>query len=141
MMDGMLLFRRRALFGALCGLAFGLSAPQGALAFEECVLPEGPNVPDGLAGNEAELLKIQKQVKEFVAKADGYLACTEREQAKAQALALRSSLPFSAAEQQIWANRYNAGIDAQVKVADRFNAEVKVWRAKSAEAKSDPAKK
>jgi hypothetical protein len=132
------LYRTLAMLKVILGLSLGAT---GAMAFEECKMPESPAIPDGKTVIESELLKAQKAVKDYIAGVEGYLACTEREQAKAQALALRSSLPFSAAEQQIWANRYNAGIDAQVKVADRFNAEVKVWRAKSAEAKSDPAKK
>jgi hypothetical protein len=124
----------RALILSL-GLSFGLLAGLGsAQAYEQCQLPEAPAIADNLGASEAELLKVQKLVKEFVAKVDGYLACSEREQAKAQALALRSSLPFSKGEQDIWNQRYNEGIDAQTRVADQFNAQVKIWRARQADA-------
>jgi hypothetical protein len=61
------------------------------------------------------------------------LACTEREQAKAQVLALKSSLKFTSGEQAIWNDRYNAGIDAQTKLADLFNTQIRVYKARMAE--------
>jgi len=66
-----------------------LVGSDSALAYEQCQLPEAPVIADNLGSSAAELLKAQKVVKDFVAKVDGYLACTEREQSKAQALALR----------------------------------------------------
>ncbi len=111
-----------------------------AFAYEQCQLPEAPVIGDNLGVVEAELLKTQKLVKEFIAKVDGYLACSEREQAKAQALALRSSLPFSKGEQDIWNQRYNDGIDAQTRVADQFNAQVKAWRGHQADSTANQKK-
>ena len=130
-------------FPLAASLCLFLSCAGGVLpvlAYEQCQLPDSPTIGDNLGMAEAELLKTQKLVKDFIARVDGYLACSEREQAKAQALALRSSLPFSKGEQDIWNQRYNDGIDAQTRVADLFNAQVKAWRAHQADSTANQKK-
>jgi hypothetical protein len=124
------LYRTLAMLKVILGLSLGAT---GAMAFEECKMPESPAIPDGKTVIESELLKAQKAVKDYIAGVEGYLACTEREQAKAQVLALKSSLKFTSGEQAIWNDRYNAGIDAQTKLADLFNTQIRVYKARMAE--------
>lgn len=109
-----------------------LLAPCAALAENECALPGRPDIPDGATAPEADMIKAQKAVKAFVAKTESYLACVELHQAKAQVAALHSNLPFTPSEQQAWNGRFNDGVNQETEVADRYNEQVRIFKARGA---------
>ncbi len=103
-----------------------------AFAEADCILPDRPEIPDGTKASEAEMVKAQKAIKGFVAKAEAYLACTELHQAKAQIAALHSNLPFTPNEQSAWDARYNDGVGIQTEVADQYNEQVRIYKGRGA---------
>ena len=106
--------------------------PGAALADTQCVLPDRPAIPDGATAPEADMVQAQKTVKSFVAKADSYLACIELHLAKAQITALHSNLPFTPDERSAWNGRYNDGVNLETEVADQYNQQVRIYKARGA---------
>ena len=109
-----------------------LAAPCAAWADNECTLPEPPAIPDGATAPEAEMVMAQKTIKAFVAKAESYLACVELQMAKAQVAALHSNLPFTPTEQEAWNGRFNDGVNLQTDVAEQYNQQVRIYKARGA---------
>ena len=110
----------------------GVLLPCAALADTQCVLPDRPAIPDGATAPEADMVQAQKAVKSFVAKSDSYLACIELHLAKAQIAALHSNLPFTPDERSAWNGRYNDGVNQETEVADQYNQQVRIFKARGA---------
>lgn len=92
---------------ALAVTLFGAFAAQGALA--ACQAPEAPGpIPDGRTADKATMLEAMREVEAYVQKVDAYVKCEEndlkRDVAKAR----------------------------QIKIADRFNAEVREFKSVAA---------
>jgi len=106
-------------------------------AYADCSYPPAPTqLPDGSTATLAQMLSAQKAVQAYNEEMNAYLSCIhlERDSRVAQAgdtLSKQQKAALVAIEDQ----KHNAAIDQLHAVADRFNAQVKIF--KSRDKKSD----
>ncbi len=126
-----------ALAAALCA---------GRAAYADCSYPPAPDhIPDGRTATMAEMVTAQKAVKEYDTAINAYLACIQLEHDDTLAkMAAPPKDDKSAAAQQaaqkkaiddMAIQKHNAAIDADHAVADRFNEQVRIFKAKAADQK------
>jgi hypothetical protein len=121
---------------ALLALAAATALSAGA-AYADCPYPTPPDkVPDGATATMQDMLAGQKAVGEYNKAINDYVACIDKEVGQAIAKAGDQIKPEQKADMQRIANqKHNAAIDQLQSVADRFNEQVKVFKAKSADSK------
>lgn len=101
-------------------------------AYADCTYPQPPSqLPDGSTATLAEMLAAQKVVKSYNEEMTAYLSCIklERDSRVAQAgdkLTKQQKQEMEAIEIQ----KNNAAVDQLHSVADRFNAQVKIFKAR-----------
>lgn len=105
---------------ALIALCLGFA---GAALAEDCRMPATPDVPDGATASDAEMSAAHDAVADFVAAGNAYVVCLTK---------LRDAAPANTPTEQIaaWTKQHNDAVDAMNDVADRFNAQLRVWKAK-----------
>ncbi len=93
-------------------------------AANACVFPaQKVDMPDGKEATKEEMVSAQKAVKSYVGAMDEYIVCLEK---------ASESVPEGeegAAERAINTQRHNSAVDAMSIVADRFNLEVRAYKA------------
>ncbi len=95
-----------------------------ALVSAECMLPAAPALPDGGSAELQAMVAAQQAVKAYVSEAEVYLDCmvAEGEIAGADAtpedVAARTDL-------------YNSAVDQMEMVAEKFNEEIREYKAKA----------
>jgi len=106
-----------------------LAAP----AFADCPYPPAPSkIPDGATASMQDMLDGQKAVKEYDAAINTYLTCIDKELADNIAKGGDQLKPEQKADmQKVEAQKHNAAIDQEQSVADRFNEQVKVFKART----------
>jgi len=116
--------------GAAAALAAGA-------AYADCPYPAAPDrMPDGASASMQEMLAGQKAVGEYNKAIGDYNACIDKELADAIAKGGDKLKPEQKADMQRIANqKHNAAIDQLQKIADRFNEQVKIYKAKSSDKK------
>ena len=120
-------------------LAIAVTAALSAgTAWAECPYPAAPaNLPDGRTATLEEMVAGQKTVKEYDAAIKSYVDCIDKELDASIAKAGDTLKPQQKADmQKVEAQKHNAAIDQLQNVADRFNEQVKVFKAKNADKKS-----
>jgi len=101
-------------------------------AYADCTYPQAPSqLPDGSTATLAEMLAAQKVVNSYNEEMTAYLSCIklERDCRVAQAgdkLTKQQKQEMEAIEIQ----KNNAAVDQLHSVADRFNAQVKIFKAR-----------
>ena len=101
-------------------------------AYADCTYPQAPSqLPDGSTATLAEMLAAQKVVQSYNEEMTAYLSCIklERDSRVAQAgdkLTKQQKQEMEAIEIQ----KNNAAVDQLHSVADRFNAQVKIFKAR-----------
>ena len=101
-------------------------------AYADCTYPQAPTqLPDGSTATLAEMLAAQKVVQSYNEEMTAYLSCIklERDSRVAQAgdkLTKQQKQEMEAIEIQ----KNNAAVDQLHSVADRFNAQVKIFKAR-----------
>ncbi len=101
-------------------------------AYADCTYPQAPSqLPDGSTATLAEMLAAQKVVKSYNEEMTAYLSCIklERDSRVAQAgdkLTKQQKQEMEAIEIQ----KNNAAVDQLHSVADRFNVQVKIFKAR-----------
>lgn len=101
-------------------------------AYADCTYPQPPtNLPDGTTATLADMLAAQKVVQSYNEQMTAYLSCIklERDSRVAQAgdkLTKQQKQELEAIEIQ----KNNAAVDQLHSVADRFNAQVKIFKAR-----------
>jgi len=101
-------------------LALALACAASLPARAECVLPPAPSkIPDGSTANEQEMLTAMQTLKEYNSDVETYTKCLEFE-AKQNRL--------SRAEEE---RMHNAAIDTLQKIANKFNEQVRTFKAKN----------
>jgi hypothetical protein len=101
-------------------------------AYADCTYPQAPNhIPDGNTATLAQMLAGQKAVQAYNEQMTAYLACIklERDSRVAQAgdkLTKQQKQELEAIEIQ----KNNAAVDQLHAVADQFNAQVKIFKAR-----------
>ena len=101
-------------------------------AYADCSYPHAPNpIPDGNSATLAQMLAGQKAVQAYNEEMNAYLSCIqlERDSRVAQAadkLTKQQKQELEAIEIQ----KHNAAVDQLHSVADQFNVQVKIFKAK-----------
>jgi opacity protein-like surface antigen len=101
-------------------------------AYADCTYPTAPSpIPDGNTATLAQMLSTQKAVQAYNEEMNAYLSCIqlERDSRVAQAgdkLTKQQKQELQAIEVQ----KHNAAVDQLHAVADQFNAQVKIYKAK-----------
>lgn len=121
---------------ALTVLAAAAALTAGA-AYADCPYPPAPDkLPDGASASMQEMLTGQKAVAGYNKAINDYNACIDKELGDAIAKGGDKLKPEQKADMQRIANqKHNAAIDQLQSVADRFNEQVKIYKAKSSDKK------
>jgi hypothetical protein len=110
-------------------------------AYADCSYPTPPDhIPDGNTATMQEMVEAQKAVKEYDKAINAYVACIQLERDDAIGkLAKPGETPTAEQKkamqdmQRVEIQKHNAAIDQLQSVADRFNEQVKVYKAKNAD--------
>jgi len=108
--------------------AFVLAALAATSALADCPAPDGTvQIPNGAAATRDEMVAAQKAVKAYDNAVRAYSACLEQEQhAKATPGADRGVLADE------YSRRSEAEVDKLEKLADKFNVELRAFKARNA---------
>jgi hypothetical protein len=107
----------RPILVVLC-LAAGPAAAAG-----DCHMPDAPTVPDGASASDDEMLRARDEVAGYVEAGNAFIVCLTKLRDAAEA----STPPAQIAE---WTKQHNDAVDRMNDVAARFNAQLKVWKAR-----------
>ena len=118
-------------------LAFAVTALAAGAAHADCPYPAPPDkLPDGATATLQDMLAGQKAVADYNKSVNEYVVCIDKEVDDAIAKGGDKLKPEQRADmQRVETQKHNAAIDQLQSVADRFNEQVKVFKAKSADAK------
>ena len=101
-------------------------------AHADCTYPQAPNhLPDGNTATLNQMLAGQKAVQSYNEQMMAYLSCIklERDNTMAQS-AGKLTKQQKAAVEAIEIQKHNAAVDQLHAVADQFNTQVKIFKAK-----------
>jgi len=114
-----------------------MAALSASAAYADCPYPAAPDkLPDGASATLQDMLAGQKAVGEYNKAVNDYVACIDKEVEDAIAKAGDKIKPEQKADmQRVETQKHNAAIDQLQSIADRFNEQVKVFKARSADAK------
>jgi hypothetical protein len=106
-------------------------------AYADCPYPAAPaKIPDGATATLEEMLAGQKAVKEYEKAINDYNACIDKALEDDIAKGGDQLKPQQKADmQKIEAQKHNAAVDQLQSVADRFNEQIKVFKARTADKK------
>ena len=122
----------KMLFALAAGAA--LAGP----VYADCSYPTPPDkLPDGNTATLEEMVTAQKAVKEYDKAINAYVECLKLEQQAAETKAgdKEKMTPEQKADmerlERLLVQKHNAAIDQLQSVADRFNEQVRVFKAKN----------
>jgi hypothetical protein len=115
------------------------AALSAGTAYADCSYPPPPDhLPDGNTATLQEMVEAQKAVKEYDKAINAYIACIQLERNDATAkMAKPGETPTAEQKkamddmERVEVQKHNAAIDQLQSVADRFNEQVKVYKAKN----------
>lgn len=118
-------------------LALTATALAAGAAYADCPYPAAPDkLPDGASATLQDMLAGQKAVNEYNKAVNDYVACIDKEVDEAVAKGGDKITPEQKADMhRVETQKHNAAIDQLQSLADRFNEQVKVFKAKGADAK------
>ncbi|MBV8910517.1 MAG: hypothetical protein JOZ89_07135 [Gammaproteobacteria bacterium] len=121
---------------ALLAMALGTALLSGT-AYADCTYPPAPaKLPDGASASLEEMVAGQKTVKEYDKAIKEYVDCIDKELDEKITKAGDKLKPEQKTDmQKVEAQKHNAAIDQLQNVADRFNEQVKVYKARTADKK------
>jgi hypothetical protein len=110
-----------------------LAALRAGPAYADCPYPAAPaKIPDGATATMEEMIAGQKAVKEYDTAINQYVACIDNELKDSVAKAGDKLKPEQKADmEKVEAQKHNAAIDQEQSVADRFNEQVKAFKART----------
>jgi hypothetical protein len=116
-------------FLAMAALAALTAGP----TYADCPYPTAPaKIPDGATATMEDMLAGQKAVKEYDKAIGEYVACIDKEVKDSLAKGGDQLKPEQKADmQKVEAQKHNAAIDQEQSVADRFNEQVKAFKART----------
>jgi hypothetical protein len=122
---------------ALLAMACTAALAGTASAYADCTYPSPPSkIPDGASATLEDMLAGQKAVKEYQKSMDDYVVCIDKEVEDKIAKAGDSLKAQQKADmQKMEAQKHNAAVDQEQAIADRFNEQVKVFKARTADKK------
>ena len=95
-----------------------------AAATAECSREAAPAIPDGTVATLEDMKAAQGVVKAYMASGTAYLACLDEE---GKAAGEEEAVEAKAAR----VSSYNAAVDEQTDVANRFNAALQAYKARN----------
>lgn len=113
----------------------------GGAAYADCSYPHAPDkIPDGNTASLQEMLDAQKAVKVYNDQVKAYQDCLKLEHDQAVAQIDPKSDPQKLKAQKaeldaIWAKRNDAAMDEVTAVTNRFNEQVRLYKAKAQKSK------
>lgn len=113
--------------------AVAMAAATLAPAYADCSYPQAPaHIPDGSTATLKEMLAGMQAVNSYNKEMEAYLACIqlERDSTVAQAGAKLTKQQKEALE-AIEIQKHNAAVDELHAVADQFNTQVRIFKARS----------
>jgi hypothetical protein len=116
----------------ICALVIG-SGLASAQASAACDYPVAPGkFPDGTQASKEEMLTAKNSVVKYNADMETYLACIKTEfDAKVSSMA--DAKPEQKAEmERVQIQKQNAAVDEVTAVTERFNEQLRAWKAKVA---------
>jgi hypothetical protein len=127
----------KALF-AITALA-ALAGP----AYADCSYPPPPaKLPDGNTATMQEMLEAKTAVTQYNKDINAYVACIKLEHETAVTTAGDKLTPEQKADmEKMEVQKNNAAVDQLQSVADRFNEQVRIYKAKNDPNSSDASKK
>jgi hypothetical protein len=119
---------------ALFVMAFAAAA---VAAYADCPYPQAPaKIPDGATATLEDMVTGQKAVGEYQKAINDYTTCIDKELDEAIAKGGDKLKPDDKRKmQQVEAQKHNAAVDQLQAIADRFNEQVKVYKARTADKK------
>src|SRR6201992_1229104 len=113
-------------------------------AYADCSYPTPPDhIPDGNTATLQDMVAAQKAVKDYDKAINAYVSCIQLERNDATSkMAKPGETPTAEQKkamddmERVEIQKHNAAIDQLQSVADRFNEQVKVYKAKNATPKS-----
>jgi hypothetical protein len=119
---------------ALLAIAFATAT---AAAYADCPYPQAPTkLPDGATATLEEMVAGQKAVGAYQKAINDYTTCIDKELDDKIAKGGDKLKPEQKADmQRVEAQKHNAAIDQLQAIADRFNEQVKVYKARTADKK------
>ena len=117
---------------ALQALALTAALSAGA-AYADCPYPAAPDkLPDGRSATLEDMVAGQKTVKDYDKAINEYVSCIDKELDEAIAKGGDTLKPQQKTDmQKVEALKHNAAIDQLQNVADRFNEQVKAFKART----------
>lgn len=105
-----------------------------SLAFADCTAPSAPDsIPDGNSATLQQMLAGKKAVTAFDNATNAYLDCLKSaHQAALAAAGDKVSDDEKAKLDKAETDQHNAAVDKDKSVADRFNEQIRVFKAKNA---------
>jgi hypothetical protein len=111
--------------------------------YADCSYPTPPDkLPDGNTATLEEMVTAQKAVKEYDKAINAYVACIQLERNDASSKVAKPGEKPTADQkkamddlERVEVQKHNAAIDQLQNVADRFNEQVKVYKAKNDKSK------
>ncbi|HEU4593163.1 MAG TPA: hypothetical protein VFS13_19835 [Steroidobacteraceae bacterium] len=111
-------------------LVGGLAAAQAQAA---CNYPVAPGkFPDGNQATKEEMLAAKKQVVQYNTDMEAYLTCIQGEYDAKVAADATATEDQKAEMARMQDQKHNAAVQELQSVADRFNEQLRVWKAKNA---------
>ena len=112
-------------------------AATAAPVFAECPYPQAPTkIPDGATATLEDMVAGQKAVNAYQKAINDYTACIDKELDDALAKGGDKLKPEQKTDmQRVEAQKHNAAVDQLQSVADRFNEQVKIFKARNADKK------
>ena len=112
-------------------------AATAAPVFAECPYPQAPTkIPDGATATLEDMVAGQKAVNAYQKAIIDYTACIDKELDDALAKGGDKLKPEQKTDmQRVEAQKHNAAVDQLQAIADRFNEQVKVYKARTADKK------
>jgi hypothetical protein len=89
-------------------------------AFAACSKEPAPSIPDGKGASEADMGAAQQAVKAYIASANAYLACVQKD---------IDSASTAKTEKAALNKQYNSTVDEMNGVAAKFNTSIKAYKA------------
>jgi hypothetical protein len=108
---------------ALVMLAVAIDGHAAEMDLSRCEFPEVPVVPDGATASEAELGEAGANVRKFVADGQTALDCLHQ-------VETAMGPEITDEQRSTIVARYNASVDQLNAVAQRYNEEVRAYRAR-----------
>jgi hypothetical protein len=110
-----------------------LGALGAAPVHADCPYPAAPTkIPDGASATLEDMIAGQKAVNEYQKAINDYTSCIDKDLDDKIAKAGDKLKPEQKADmQKVEAQKHNAAVDQLQSIADRFNEQVKVFKARS----------